>query len=84
MLFRSRSHGRHASVVDMASEFLGSNGDDTVAKVRAVSSKVEDLMDVVSRPLRPYLPGLGRFLIVVTFLEDALRIMTQLNGEFLR
>lgn len=28
-----------------------------------------------------YLPAIGRFLIVVTFLEDALRIMTQWNDQ---
>jgi hypothetical protein len=28
-----------------------------------------------------YLPGIGRFLIVVTFLEDALRIMTQWTDQ---
>jgi hypothetical protein len=31
--------------------------------------------------LNRYLPGIGRFLIVVTFLEDALRIMTQWNDQ---
>ena len=28
-----------------------------------------------------YLPAIGRFLIVVTFLEDALRIVTQWNDQ---
>jgi len=28
-----------------------------------------------------YLPAIGRFLIVVTFLEDALRIITQWNDQ---
>ena len=32
-------------------------------------------------PFNRYLPGIGRFLIVVTFLEDALRIMTQWNDQ---
>ncbi|KGQ11723.1 Surfeit locus protein 4 [Beauveria bassiana D1-5] len=30
-----------------------------------------------------YLPAIGRFLIVVTFLEDALRIMTQWNDQLI-
>jgi len=30
-----------------------------------------------------YLPAIGRFLIVVTFLEDALRIMTQWSDQLL-
>ena len=42
-------------------------------QVRAVTSKVEDVIDNNFRWLRPWLPALGRFLIVVTFLEDALR-----------
>lgn len=32
---------------------------------------------------RSYLPAIGRFLIVVTFLEDALRIMTQWSDQLL-
>jgi hypothetical protein len=30
-----------------------------------------------------YLPAIGRFLIVVTFLEDALRIITQWSDQLL-
>src|SRR5438552_6829059 len=30
-----------------------------------------------------YLPAIGRFLIVVTFLEDAIRIITQWNDQLL-
>jgi SURF4 family len=30
-----------------------------------------------------YLPAIGRFLIVVTFLEDALRIITQWGDQLL-
>lgn len=30
-----------------------------------------------------YLPAIGRFLIVVTFLEDALRIVTQWGDQLL-
>lgn len=33
--------------------------------------------------LNSYLPAIGRFLIVVTFLEDALRIITQWNDQLL-
>lgn len=45
------------------------------------SSKAEDIMDAISQPIRPYIPALGRFLIVVTFLEDALRITTQWSDQ---
>lgn len=50
-------------------------------KARQISSKAEDWIDAASRPVRPYLPGLGRFLIVVTFLEDAIRIISQMDGK---
>jgi len=45
--------------------------------IRAQTSKIEDLLDSFAEPVKPYLPAIGRFLIVVTFLEDALRILTQ-------
>ncbi|PWN91287.1 SURF4-domain-containing protein [Acaromyces ingoldii] len=50
-------------------------------KVRAYTSKVEDLIDQYTQPIKPHLPALGRFLIVVTFLEDALRIVTQWGDQ---
>merc|ERR1712230_205954 len=39
------------------------------------------MLDTFSDPLKPYLPAIGRFLIVVTFLEDALRIITQWGDQ---
>ncbi|OAA73250.1 COPII-coated vesicle protein SurF4/Erv29 [Cordyceps fumosorosea ARSEF 2679] len=52
-------------------------------QIRPYTSKVEDLLESVSEPIKPYLPAIGRFLIVVTFLEDALRIMTQWSDQLL-
>ncbi|KAI0155040.1 SURF4 family-domain-containing protein [Xylariaceae sp. FL1272] len=49
--------------------------------IRAQTSKIEDFLDTVSGPVKPYLPAIGRFLIVVTFLEDALRILTQWSDQ---
>ncbi|TQN64558.1 Surfeit locus protein 4-like protein [Colletotrichum shisoi] len=51
--------------------------------IRQQTSKIEDLLDSVSEPVKPYLPAIGRFLIVVTFLEDALRIVTQWGDQLL-
>lgn len=48
--------------------------ENALENVRAVSSKVEDYIEQYSQPIRPHLPAIGRFLIVVTFLEDALRM----------
>ncbi|KAM0667361.1 hypothetical protein ACQRIT_003612 [Beauveria bassiana] len=52
-------------------------------QIRPYTSKVEDFLESVSEPIKPYLPAIGRFLIVVTFLEDALRIMTQWNDQLI-
>ncbi|KAI5805928.1 SURF4 family-domain-containing protein [Geopyxis carbonaria] len=49
--------------------------------IRAQTSKLEDLLDTLADPIKPYLPAIGRFLIVVTFLEDALRIVTQWSDQ---
>lgn len=41
--------------------------------VKNVANKIEEMMDTYSHPIKPYLPAIGRFLIVSTFLEDAWR-----------
>jgi len=61
----------------------GQAGVESLEKARKVTDKVEDTLEQAVKPIRPWLPGMGRFLIVVTFLEDALRILTQLSGQFL-
>ncbi|KAK3341734.1 SURF4 family-domain-containing protein [Lasiosphaeria hispida] len=68
---------------------FGGSSDDkgessgALDSIREQTSKIEDLLDTVSEPLRPYLPAIGRFLIVVTFIEDALRIITQWSDQLL-
>lgn len=58
------------------------NKDESpLQKVREYTSKVEDMIDQYTQPVKPHLPALGRFLIVVTFLEDALRIVTQWSDQ---
>ncbi|KAG5295216.1 ER-derived vesicles protein ERV29 [Histoplasma ohiense] len=49
--------------------------------IREQTGKIEDWLDTFSDPIRPYLPAVGRFLIVVTFLEDTLRILTQWGDQ---
>jgi len=51
--------------------------------IREQTSKIEDFLDTMSDPVKPYLPAIGRFLIVVTFLEDALRIITQWKDQLM-
>ena len=57
------------------------NPDDPLAKLRAVGDTVDDAITTYTQPLRPHLPAIGRFLIVVTFYEDALRILTQWSDQ---
>ena len=57
------------------------NDPSPLDAIREQTSKLEDLLDTYSDPIKPYLPAIGRFLIVVTFLEDALRIMTQWSDQ---
>lgn len=61
--------------------YRAANPDDPIEKIRAYSQTVEDYVEIYSQPLKPHLPAIGRFLIVVTFLEDALRIMTQWSDQ---
>ncbi|TXT14454.1 uncharacterized protein COLE_00647 [Cutaneotrichosporon oleaginosum] len=55
--------------------------NELVAKIQQVSSQVEDAIEIYSQPIRPYVPALARFLIVVTFLEDAIRILAQWGDQ---
>lgn len=58
-----------------------SGGDDLLGKVKGVTSRVEDMMETYTQPIKPYVPIIARFLIVVTFLEDAVRILTQWGDQ---
>jgi ER-derived vesicles protein len=64
-----------------SSGYRAANPDDPLEKVRAFARTVEENVDIYSQPLKPHLPTIGRFLIVVTFLEDALRILTQWGDQ---
>lgn len=64
-----------------SSGYRAANPDDPLEKLRAYSKQVEDYVEIYTQPLKPHLPALGRFLIVVTFLEDAVRILTQWGDQ---
>lgn len=61
--------------------YRSANPDAPIEKLRAFATQVEDYFEINTQPLKPHLPAIGRFLIVVTFLEDALRITTQWNDQ---
>lgn len=77
--FNSDPHGLSNS--RPSSGYRAANPDDPLEKLRALSQQVEDNIEIYSQPLKPHLPAIGRFLIVVTFLEDAMRIMTQWGDQ---
>lgn len=64
-----------------SSGYRSANPDDPIEKLRAYSKQVEDYVEIYAQPLKPHLPAIGRFMIVVTFLEDALRILTQWSDQ---
>ncbi|PKS07892.1 hypothetical protein jhhlp_006500 [Lomentospora prolificans] len=66
-----------------ASSHSGGGDSNPLDAIRAQTSKIEDLLDRLSEPIKPFLPAIGRFLIVVTFLEDTIRIFTQWNDQLI-
>lgn len=45
------------------------------------SSRIEAWLDGVSQPVKPYIPAVARFLLIVTYLEDSLRIVSQWSDQ---
>ncbi|RKO83057.1 SURF4 family-domain-containing protein [Blyttiomyces helicus] len=44
-------------------------------------TQFEDTLERIATPIKPWLPGIARFLLVVTFLEDSVRITTQWGDQ---
>lgn len=55
--------------------------DGFLAKVHKYSEHVDTFLGKLGTPLKPYLPVIGRFLIVATFFEDGFRILSQWNAQ---
>ncbi|BEI91845.1 uncharacterized protein CcaverHIS019_0406650 [Cutaneotrichosporon cavernicola] len=55
--------------------------NEVIAKIQEVSSQIEDAIEIYSQPIRPWVPAIARFLIVATFLEDAIRILAQWSDQ---
>ncbi|KAK9712594.1 ER-derived vesicles protein erv29 [Basidiobolus ranarum] len=49
--------------------------------IKQITSTAEDTINRFSAPIKPYIPVIARFLLVVTFLEDSLRIMFQWSEQ---
>lgn len=50
-------------------------------QLRDSSHRAENLINQLAQPIKPYLSHIGRFLLVVTFIEDALRIFMQWGDQ---
>jgi uncharacterized membrane protein YphA (DoxX/SURF4 family) len=64
----------------MSSSSAGMNttrDNSFMSQAKRWSFTAENFINKAAAPLKPYLPHIGRFLLVVTFLEDALRICVQ-------
>ncbi|KAI9593106.1 SURF4 family-domain-containing protein [Syncephalis fuscata] len=50
-------------------------------QIKDYTSAFEDVLDKIASPLKPHIPVIGRFLLVVTFFEDALRLVFQWTSQ---
>jgi len=50
-------------------------------QVKEYSNAFEDVIESIGAPLKPYVPVLARFFLVVTFFEDSLRILFQWQDQ---
>ncbi len=50
-------------------------------QLRHSSQRAEGIINNLAQPIKPYLSHIGRFLLVVTFLEDALRVFVQWGDQ---
>ncbi|WFD30340.1 ER-derived vesicles protein erv29 [Malassezia sp. CBS 17886] len=77
----SYGHSSFVPPSHLPNEGVYGSSPEWLVKLKEYSSQAEDVIDTWSQPVKPHLPALGRFLIVVTFLEDALRILTQWGDQ---
>ncbi|RKP07915.1 SURF4-domain-containing protein [Thamnocephalis sphaerospora] len=59
----------------------GGQSQSAMEQVKQYTAAFEDVLDKLASPLKPHVPVIGRFLLVVTFLEDALRLLFQWNDQ---
>lgn len=49
--------------------------------LQKASNEAENFLEKLASPVKPYMPVIARFLLVVTFLEDSIRIMSQWSDQ---
>ncbi|KAK9467696.1 SURF4 family-domain-containing protein [Lipomyces arxii] len=74
-------HSMPISVSSRSTSSSATSDPSPLDALREQTNKLEDLMDSLSGPIKPWLPAIGRFLIVATFIEDAFRIMSQWSDQ---
>ncbi|GMM28869.1 Erv29 protein [Martiniozyma asiatica (nom. inval.)] len=72
----SASAGTSRSVLDVVNSMIPSDNEH-VKKFERASDQLDEYLDKYLGFFKPYVPAIGRFLIVATFLEDSLRIISQ-------
>lgn len=70
------SVARRASIIDTIDRMIPSD-HPAVRKFEAFTEKIDAAMDQYLAFAKPYVPAIGRFFIVATFIEDSFRITTQ-------
>ncbi|PRT53709.1 Surfeit locus protein 4 [Wickerhamiella sorbophila] len=52
-----------------------------VDSLTSTTGAIDEWLGELGQPLKPYLPAIGRILVVLTFIEDAVRIITQWGDQ---
>jgi hypothetical protein len=55
--------------------------ENNMDAIKSFATKVECRLNAMAVPLKPHLPLIARFLLVTTFLEDTLRILSQWSDQ---
>lgn len=75
------STGTSGNLDSFPEEDLYNNNSGLSGSIKFYVNKVDSFLGKVGAPFKPFLPIIGRFLIVATFFEDALRIYTQWDSQ---
>ncbi|ODQ67680.1 ER to Golgi transport-related protein [Nadsonia fulvescens var. elongata DSM 6958] len=75
------NRGYDANQFGTSNQYNPTPSPSLLKNAQQIAKQVEGLVDTLSDPIKPYLPALGRFLIVATFLEDAIRIVSQWSEQ---
>ncbi|ODV92360.1 hypothetical protein CANCADRAFT_21046 [Tortispora caseinolytica NRRL Y-17796] len=70
-----------SSPIDGGGFSFGHDNSGVLGSVKTKAEQLENIINPVSNTLRPYLPSIGRMLVILTFLEDSLRLLTQWNQQ---